>query len=145
LARTAWTDQSVLGEPIGTTPTGIIYQHETSPDADGQPLASSFTTGWFKSSRKGQDLAFVDWFFPDMKFGLYGSSPGASVQITINVAEYPNSTPTTFGPFTMTAAKTFINLRLRGRLIQLTFASSDVGSFWRLGKPTYRVAPSGRR
>lgn len=145
LARTAWADQSVLGEPIGTTPQGVIFQHETSPDADGQPLVSSFTTGWFVIS-EGQDLAFVDWFFPDMKWSLNGSSnPSASIQLTIEVATYPNSTPTTFGPFTMTSAKTFINLRLRGRLIRLTFSSSDIGSFWRVGKPTYRVAMDGRR
>lgn len=144
LARTAWTDQSVLGEPIGTTPQGIVFQHETSPDADGQPLNASFTTGWFVIS-EGQDLAFVDWLFPDMKFGLYGSVATASIQLTIDVAEYPNSTPHTFGPFTMTSAVTFINLRLRGRLIRLTFSSSDIGSFWRVGKPTYRVAMDGRR
>lgn len=143
LARTAWTDQSVLGEPIGTTPQGLIFQHEMSPDADGQPLLSSFTTGWFKIT-EGQNLMVMDWLFPDMKFGLDGAS-GASVQITIGVADYPNGDVRAYGPFTMTATKTFINLRLRGRLIQLTFSSSDIGSFWRLGGPQYRVAPSGRR
>lgn len=143
LARTAWTDQSVLGEPIGTTPQGAIYQHETSPDADGQPLNASFTTGWFVIT-EGQDLAFVDWLFPDMKFGLNGGI-GATVQVTIETATYPNSTPQSFGPFNMTSAVTFINLRLRGRLIRLTFASSDIGSFWRIGKPSYRVAMDGRR
>lgn len=144
LARTAWADQSVLGQPIGTSPQGIIYQHEMSPDADGAPLAASFTTGWFVIA-EGQSLVFVDWLFPDMKFGLYGSDASASVQITINVAEYPNGPVTVFGPFTMTATKEFISLRLRGRLIQLTISSSDIGSFWRLGKPTYRVAADGRR
>lgn len=144
LARTAWTDQSVLGPPIGTTPNGIIYQHETSTDADGAPLNASFTTGWFKIT-EGTDFAFVDWLFPDMKFGLYGSTQNASVQVTIEVADYPNGSVRAFGPYTMTAAKTFINLRLRGRYIRLTFASSDVGSFWRMGAPTYRVAPDGRR
>lgn len=144
LSRTAWTDQSVLGEPIGTTPDGIIYQHETSPDADGQPLAASFTTGWFMIS-EGQDLIFVDWLFPDMKFGTFGGTQGASIQMTIETAAYPNSTPKVFGPFTMTAAKTFINLRLRGRLIRMTVSSSDIGSFWRLGRCMYRAAPDGRR
>jgi hypothetical protein len=143
LARTAWTDQSVLGQPIGTTPQGAIYQHETSPDADGQPLNASFTTGWFVIA-EGEEMAFVDWLFPDMKWGLNGGI-GATVQLLIEVATYPNSAPISFGPFNMTSAKDFINLRLRGRLIRLTFSSSDIGSFWRVGLPRYRVAQDGRR
>lgn len=144
LARTAWSDQSVLGEPIGTAPNGAIFQHETSPDADGQPLLATFTTGWFQIS-EGRDLPFVDWFFPDMKFGLYGGAQTASVQVTIEATNYPNETPRVYGPFTMTAAKSFINMRLRGRLLRLTFSSSDIGSFWRLGQPMFRIAPSGSR
>lgn len=144
LTRTAWVDQSVLGQPIGATDTGIIYQHETSPDADGQPLMASFTTGYFVIA-EGQDIPFVDWFFPDMKFGTFEGSPGASIQVTINVVAYPNATPRSFGPFTMTSAKTFINCRLRGRQISLTFSSNDIGSWWRLGNMRYRVAMDGRR
>lgn len=144
LQRTAWTDQSILGEPIGTTAAGVIYQHETSNDADGQALLSSFTTGWFVIT-EGQNIAFVDWLWPDMKWGLYGQSQGASVQVTIDATSYPNGSVTTYGPFTMNATKAYINLRLRGRMIRLTFSSSDVGSFWRMGLPRYRVAPDGRR
>lgn len=144
LSRTAWADQSVLGEPIGTTPNGIIYQHETSPDADGQPLMASFTTGWFVIS-EGQDIMIMDWLFPDMKFGLYGGSPTAQIQMLIEATYYPNETPRSYGPFTLTATKTYQNLRVRGRLARLTFSSADVGSFWRLGLPRYRVAMDGRR
>ncbi len=145
MPRTAWTDQSVLGQPIGTTPTGIIYQHETSPDADGGALLASFTTGFFTIA-EGQMFAFSDWFFPDMKWRYFGSSnTSASVQVTIEVANYPNQTTITFGPFTMNETKEFINIRLRGRLIRLTFSSSDVGTWWRLGNMRYRTAQSGRR
>jgi hypothetical protein len=144
LPRTAWSDQSVLGEPIGTTPNGIIYQHETSPDADGAPLMATFTTGWFVIA-EGQALAFVDWFFPDMKWGGYGGAQTASVLVLIEGTNYPNETPVQYGPFTMTQAKTFINCRLRKRMIRLTFSSSDIGSFWRLGNLRYRVAQDGRR
>lgn len=145
MARTAWTDQSVLGEPIGTTPTGIIYQHETSPDADGGALLASFTTGFFTIA-EGRDLMFLDWFHPDMKWRYFGSSnTSASVQVTIETAAYPNSTPTTFGPFTINDAKEFINLRMRGRLIRLTYSSADVGTWWRLGQQRYRANMDGRR
>lgn len=144
LARCAWIDQSVLGQPIGTTPGGIIYQHETSNDADGQPLVSTFTTGYFVLT-EGQDLAFVDWIIPDMKFGFFNGTQTATIQITINVVNYPNDTPAVFGPFNMTSAVEFINTRLRGRQISITFTSSDIGSFWRLGNLRVRTAKAGRR
>ncbi len=105
MARSAWTDQSVLGQPIGATPAGVIYQHETSPDADGGALLASFTTGFFTIA-EGRDILFIDWFHPDMKWRYFGSSnTSASVQVTIETAAYPNSTPTTFGPFTINDAK----------------------------------------
>ena len=144
LPRSAWLDQSVLGSAIGTIPTGLIYQHETSPDADGQPLVSTFTTGYFVIS-DGQKIPFIDWLFPDMKWGFFGSSQNATVTITLNVVNYPNDTPQTFGPFSMTSAIEFINLRLRGRQVSLTFTSSDLGSFWRLGQLRIRTNEMGRR
>lgn len=144
LSRCAWIDQSVLGPAIGTIPGGLIYQHETSPDADGQPLVSTFTTGYFVLT-EGQDLIFCDWLFPDMNFATFNGTGSASVQITINVVNYPNDTPTMYGPFTMTNAIEYINLRLRGRQISLTFTSSDLGSWWRLGNIRIRTAQSGRR
>mgnify|MGYP001567602335 FL=1 len=145
MARSAWTDQSVLGQPIGATPAGVIFQHETSPDADGGPLLASFQTGWFAIS-EGRDFMFLDWFKPDMKWRYFnGSATSASVQVTIETAAYPNSSVTTFGPFTMNETKEFINCRLRGSLVRLTFSSSDVGTFWRLGNMRFRMNPDGRR
>lgn len=144
IGRSAWIDQSVLGQPIGASPQGIIYQHESGMDADGQAMTPYFVTGWFVIA-EGQNMAFMDWMFPDMKWGTFNGSQNASIQMTIETTAYPNQTPDTFGPFTMSAAKEYINLRLRGRMIRLTISSSDLGSFWRLGVPRYRAAISGRR
>ncbi|MCA6108094.1 hypothetical protein [Bradyrhizobium cenepequi] len=144
LGRSAWMDQSVIGQPIGASPGGVVFQHETSNDADGAPMISTFTTGYFVLS-EAQDFPFVDWLFPDMKWGLFNGPQTASVQVIINVVTYPNSPVRTFGPFTMNAAQEFINLRLRGRQISFTFTSSDLGSFWRMGNPRVRAAKAGRR
>src|SRR5882672_5017103 len=46
LARSAWIDLTILGNPIGATPGGVIYRQESGNDAAGQPLISSFTTGY---------------------------------------------------------------------------------------------------
>ena len=146
LGRSAWVDQSVLGPPIGSDPvSGYIYQHETSNDADGAAMASSFQTGYFALS-EGEFKTFVDWVFPDMKWSLYDqqSGPGATVQMTFYVKDYPADTPTVFGPYTVTQLTKYFYTRLRGRLVSIKVASDDLGSFWRIGLLRYRFAQDGR-
>lgn len=143
MPRTCGIDQSVLGMPISATPTGQIYQHETSRDADGQPMTPSFVTGWFPIS-EGQDIVFSDWFLPDMKWGLYGGSQDATLQATFETVYYPGETPRVYGPYTFTQATQYLNPRLRGRLCRFTISSNDLGSWWRIGGCRYRFAPDGR-
>ena len=143
LTRTAWIDQSVLGAPIGAGGSNYIYQHETSPDADGQPMTASFTTGYFALS-EGNNMIYLDQVWPDMKFGNYGQTASANVQITFNVVDYPGQTPRVYGPYTVTQATKFISPRFRGRLCSITISSSDIGSFWRLGCIRYRLNPDGK-
>lgn len=144
LSRTAWTDQSVLGQAIGSTPQGVIYQHETSNDADGQPMNPWFQTGWFVIA-EGQQFSFVDWFFPDMKWGFFNGVQTGQVLVTIYATDYPNGPVRTKGPYTMSQAVTYVNTRLRGRQVALRFESNDLGSWWRLGQMRYRTASDGRR
>jgi hypothetical protein len=144
LGRTAWINESVLGPPIGADPSSLyIYQHETSPDADGQPLLASFTTGYFALS-DADVKTFIDQWWPDMKFGYYGGAQNATVNITFNSLDYPGQTPTVYGPFPVNNSTTFFSPRIRGRLISINVASSDVGSWWRIGGNRYRYQPDGK-
>jgi len=143
LPRSAWMDQTILGPPISATSNGIIYSQETTNDADGQPMTSSFTTGYFVIA-EGEDFAFVDVIIPDFKWALYGASGSAQVQMTFNVINYPGDTPVSYGPYTVTATTEFISVRFRGRQMSITVLTNDQGSFYRLGKCRYRYAPSGR-
>lgn len=144
ISRTAWIDQSVLGPPIGADASGNVYQHEVGNDADGTPLINSLTSGWFMIT-EGDPLVFVDMLLPDFKYGPYPGTGAAQVLVTVETANYPGDTPLSHGPFTMTQAKTFINMRARGRMARLTIGSQDLGSFWRLGNLRYRAAQTGRR
>lgn len=143
LPRSAWIDQTVLGNPIAATPNGIIYQHETTNDADGQPITATFTTGYFYIA-EGEEFAFVDDILPDMKWGTFAGSQNAQVQISFNVVNWPTDTPVVYGPYTMSTSVEHIPVRFRGRMMSITVTSSDLGSFWRLGKIKYRWAPAGR-
>lgn len=142
LHRTAWINQSVLGPPIGAS-GGAIYQHETSTDADNEPMLSSFQTGYFALD-EADIKTFVDQIWPDMKWGYYGGSQSATVNITFFATDYAGQTPTQYGPFPVTQSTTYVTPRMRGRLVSIKIDSSDLGSFWRLGNIRYRLQPDGK-
>jgi hypothetical protein len=146
IARSCGIDQSVLGFPIAATPTGLVYQHEVSPDADGAPISWSYTTGFFMIA-EGEEVFFVDRIIPDFKFGLFGgSTQNAAIQMSFNVVNILDGTTATFGPYTVTAATPEISdLRMRGHMMSFTISGNDVGSFSRLGRIRYQYAPDGRR
>lgn len=144
LARTAWVDQSVLGPPIGADPvTGLLYQHETSNDADLQAMQPFFQSGYFTLS-EGDLKTFIDLIWPDMKWGKLSQAQTAVVQISFSVVDYPGDTPTVFGPYPVTKATEYFNTRLRGRLVSIRISSSDLGSWWRIGAIRYRFAADGK-
>lgn len=143
LSRTCGIDQSLLGRPIAATPGGLIYQHETSRNADGAALTASFTTGFFEISNGAFNM-FVDWFLPDFKWNEYPDTSGASIQVTLYAQYYPGGSVRIYGPFTVTAATPYFNPRLRGRLVSMKVESSDLDSFWRLGGCRARIAPDGK-
>lgn len=144
LGRTAWINESVLGPPIGADPvTTYIYQHETSADADGEPMNSYFQTGYFVLTEADYKM-FIDQVWPDMKWGYYGGTQSANVLLTFYVTDYAGQTPTAYGPFTLTQATTYITPRFRGRLVSIKVESNDIGSWWRLGNIRYRVQNDGK-
>lgn len=144
LARSAWIDQSVLGMPIGATPGGILYHHEMGENDDGAPINASFTTGYWSIS-DGNDIAFVDYVIPDMRWGKFNGAQTASIQITLYSVMFPGDTPRVYGPYTVTQGTDSINTRLRGRQMAVKVESNDIDSFWRLGRIKWRFAPDGRR
>lgn len=144
MARSAWIDQNVLGPPIATSSGGVIYQHETGNDADGQPMEWSFTTGYFRLA-EGEDRVFVDQIIPDWKFGTFGGAQGAKISMTFNVVDFPGGTPVAYGPYSVDENTEYISVRFRGGLMSITSSGSDLGSFARLGYCRYRWSPQGRR
>lgn len=144
LGRSAWIDQSVEGSPIGFDPASmLIMQHETSPDADGQPLVASFQTG-YAALADGDVMTFIDQVFPDAKFGYYNGPQNATLNLTFYGADYPGQTPTAYGPYAITQGTQFVTPRIRNRLISVALSSNDIGSWWRLGAFRYRYTSDGK-
>lgn len=143
LGRNAWIDVTILGNPIAAD-TVNIYQHEEGFDNVNQPINSSFESGFWSIS-EGNEMCFVDWFLPDLKFGTLSGSQSASIQITFQAVDYLGDVPRTYGPYTFTSTTEYLTPRLRGRFMSIIVESNDTGSFWRIGRPRYRFAISGRR
>ena len=143
LDRSAWIDVSVLQQPIGFSPVNeFIYQHEISPDADGLAMGETFTTGWFALA-EGDVMPFVDQVWPDFKWGYFGQSQNANVNLTISGADYPGLATQTVGPYTVTQSSTWISPRMRHRLLSFTVAGTGTGTWWRLGGIRYRYQAVG--
>ena len=143
LARTAWINESVLGPPIGAAPNTYIYQHETSTDADGQPMDSYFQTGYFVINEADYKV-FIDQVWPDMKWGYFNGTQSANILLTFYATDYAGQTPIAYGPYTLTQATTFVTPRIRGRLVSIKIESNDIGSFWRIGNMRYRFQQDGK-
>lgn len=143
--RSAWIDRSVLGNPIGFEPSGIIYTHESGYDDDEVALQPSFTTTFF-SINEAQDFVVIDQLIPDFKYGTIEGAKDAQVSLTVKYVETPDETPIESGPYLVTSATKYVDLDppIRGKLIALKVESSDIGSFWRLGLIRFRWAPDGR-
>lgn len=144
LDRTAWIDVSVLGNPIATSSTSLVFKHESGNDADDQVMQSSFSTGWFYVD-EGREIVFVDNIYPDFRWGEYGGNDDATINITVYSVMYPGETPVAYGPFAVSKADKYISQRFRGRQVMLGVSSDDSNIFWRLGLIRVRWAPDGRR
>jgi hypothetical protein len=144
LCRTSWINESVLGPPIAACGSSrYIFQHETSADADGQPMTSFFETGYFVLSEASEKL-FVDQIWPDFKWGEAGGIADAQVLLTFFVTDYAGKPPRAYGPFTLSQAVEYVTPRFRGRLVSIRVESNDPGSFWRIGNTRYRFQSDGR-
>lgn len=144
LSRTSWVDTTVLGPPIGTDASGNVLQHEMSFDASGSPVNAYLETGYFEVG-DGTDIPLVDWCLPDLKWGTGQAGTSGIVLFTFFAADYPGDTELTYGPFTVTQATQFINLRIRKRFLRMRIESNDLGTFWRIGRVKFRFGISGSR
>jgi hypothetical protein len=139
LQRSAWIDQSVLGEPIGADYNGLLQQHETSDDFDGVALDSYAETGFFEIT-EGMDYFYLDRILPDFIL-----NPTGQVQVTIKVVNYPNDTPMVYGPYPVTQTTQYLVIRSRGRLMSMRVENVAPNTFYRYGETLALISSAGSR
>ena len=145
LAISAWTDQSVLGPPIGAFYNGLLEQFETAIDFDGQILDSYFVSGFFQIA-EAEDVLFVERVYPDFVL-----SSSAVIAMTFYFADDMASAANpalvrTYGPFTVTAQTSYIIVRGRGRVMQFRVdCNVALNSFYRYGESPMTAQIDGRK
>jgi hypothetical protein len=140
LTRTAWLDESIIGQPVGVDLEHYIQQHETSDNADEEAMTGVFAETGYIDIADGLEYPFVDMVIPDFKWR--GTEPALS--LTLYFTDFPGATPSIEGPFTVTPTTTFFSVRARARQVALRIEDNSFG-WWRLGAIRVRSAPSGRQ
>ena len=85
--------------PLGASPGGVLFNHETGTDADGEAMGEYMETGYF-DIEDGEQLMFVSSLVPDFQ------NFAGTLSVYVKLLEWPNSTPRVMGPYTITASTT---------------------------------------
>jgi hypothetical protein len=170
LARSAWQDSAVFGQPhateynsssttattnkdhvIGCTDgTSTYFEHEKGLDQIKEGATSSITaniqSGDFDIGQQGlqgdgEFMMKIRRVLPD-----FLSQTGDSV-VTLNLKDFPNDTAasSSLGPFTVSSSTQKIDTRARARSIALKVSNSSTSQFWKLGTFRLDIQPDGRR
>lgn len=148
--RTAWTDVSPIGNPVGADTAGLLQQHEIGNDANGMAMEWSWQTGFF-SLADGEEFIFVDMIVPDFKLSWSGAPPMIALQLLATDYPFANdggADALVCGPYSINAqnpgATQFVPCNVRARQVALAASGSDLGTFNRIGAIRFRVSPDGR-
>jgi hypothetical protein len=170
LARSAWQDSAVFGQPhateydadgttaasgkdhvVGCTDgTSTYFEHEKGLDQIKEGATSSITaniqSGDFDIGQNGlqgdgEFMMKIRRVLPD-----FLSQTGDSV-VTLNLKDFPNDTAasSSLGPFTVSSSTQKIDTRARARSIALKVSNSSTSQFWKLGTFRLDIQPDGRR
>ena len=165
--RTTWIDTLVYPKPyatafndsntgtfpaiIGETGLGqsVLFEHETgtdqvNPDGSTTTLTSfveSFDFALQTDQGIGEYFLSMGRFLPNFK-NLIGNAV-----VNVSVTPYPAqaNTDSSFSPFTIDSATTFVSTRARGRYAAIKIENTGTGQSWRFGTFQADLKPDGRR
>jgi hypothetical protein len=165
--RTTWIDTLVYPRPYataynssntGTFPTvigetglgqSVLFEHETGTDQVNPDGSTTILTSFVESfdfalqtdQGIGEYFLSMGRFLPNFK-NLIGNAV-----INVSVTPYPAqaNTDSSFSPFTIDSATTFVSTRARGRYAAIKIENTGTGQSWRFGTFQADLKPDGRR
>ena len=161
MARTAWLDSGLEGNPIGATYSNNLVRHEVGYDdketSTTLPIESYITSAEFDLD-DGHMISFIWRVLPDITFrGSTTSSPSAVMYLKpmknsgsgyttpASVGGVSSSTITRTAVLPIEAFTGQIYTRVRGRQLSIELRSTGEGVSWQLGSPRLDIRPDGRR
>ena len=148
LNRSAWLDSHVRQYPQAVG-DNILFDHETSNDADGSAMSSFITSSDFDIG-DGDKFTLVKRIIPDVDFsGSEGAEP--TVKLTVKPRNFPGNKSGT-NEADQRVIETDVNvyteqvfMRARARQLGFKISSDKLGTKWQLGSPRIDGRPDGRR
>ena len=161
LTRTAWVDSGARDHPLAATTSGKLVEHEQGLD-DNETTTPAAITAFITSADfdldDGDRFVLVNKIMPDVTFdGSTAETP--SVTLTLdpltNSGSGIKSTPSEGGNSSGTVTRSAtspveaftsqLDVRVRGRQLNLKIQSNAVGVQWQLGSPRLDMRSDGRR
>ena len=155
MSRTAWIDRSILPFPLGASPDGYVYYHESGLN-DGSVVPPAPLAPFIESSvvdiGDGDQFMFATRIIPDITF-RNSTNAAPTATLTLKARNFPGGAyfASDDGAVTKTASlpvEQFTNqlfLRMRGRSMSLRIESNQANTAWRLGDPRLDIRTDGRR
>ena len=161
MARTAWLDSGLRGNPLAATYSYNLVNHEEGVD-DNETATTAAIHAYVASAEfdleDGHQFAFIWRILPDIRFdGSTTGSPSATMTLLplANSGSGYNDPLSEGGSNSRTITRTAvlpveaytgqIYTRVRGRQLAMKVESTDEGVTWQLGAPRIDMRPDGRR
>ena len=161
MARTAWLDSGLRGNPLAATYTYNLVNHEEGVD-DNETATTAAIHAYVASAEfdleDGHQFAFIWRVLPDIRFdGSTVGSPSATMTLLplANSGSGYNSPASVGGSNSRSITRTAvlpveaytgqIYTRVRGRQLAMKIESTGEGVTWQLGSPRIDMRPDGRR
>jgi len=175
LARTAWADSAVFGNPHAleydadgvegsssstyvqgnTDGISTYYQHETGTDqikgGTVSAITGTITSGDFDITQSRQEGVTLrgdgEFIMKIRRFIPDFVSQTGNTRVTLNLKNYSNDTAasSSLGPFTISSSTTKVDTRARARAIALKIENTSTAQDWKLGTFRLDVQADGRR
>lgn len=154
MARTAWRDTGLIGQPLAADASGVIFAHEEGLN-DGSENPPVGINAYIESAPQdlgdGNNFFFINRVIPDVTF--VNSTGMPTLTLTLKArrfmgANYHKSDDTSVTRSATSPVEKYteqVFVRLRGRAFAIRFESNGEDTGWRVGTPLVDIRQDGRK
>jgi hypothetical protein len=138
-------DKSIFDNTLATGATPVsaasyIWDNEPVSVYTGNGLA---LTSYLESAdfdiETGSNIMFIDKLIPNFEINQ------GSINFSVNTRMYPDGPVTEKGPYPINGSTQKVDMRARGRQLNVRVSTSDLGTSWRWGSLRLAIQKDGAR